>query len=70
MGYYWTFGDYAGSNEVNPEPIYASDGNYTVTLRARSDQSMMGVLAATVAGRLMATDYRLYLPLALVTAND
>lgn len=41
--YYWTFGDESGSNEVNPIHTYQKDGLYTATLRASSDQSMMGV---------------------------
>jgi PKD repeat protein len=41
--YYWTFGDESVSNEVNPNHTYQQDGIYTVTLRASSDQSMMGV---------------------------
>lgn len=41
--YYWTFGDQTGSNEANPIHTYQEDGRYTVTLRASSDQSMMGV---------------------------
>ncbi len=46
--YYWTFGDEAVSNEVNPIHTYHEDGLYTVTLRASSDQSMMGVKTTQV----------------------
>ncbi len=41
--HYWTFGDESASNEINPIHTYQNDGLYTVTLRASSDQSMMGV---------------------------